>query len=175
VCLLLQLVPADTTAYMFKSLLYVPASDPTTGSGMDTTFRVIVEKGSRADQIATVWFRDGSFGACNSSPSTAKDSAGGDLATGTCRLNFKVLSGSILGAAPASSSTQCSPGTYTVRHPAGAKSCIACTTGYAVASDGKSCSKCMGNSYTNSWGGPKCLPCDPPATVYDNTYCYTGP
>jgi hypothetical protein len=163
---------ADTTAYMFSSLLYIPDPANRCFRYQEMAFRIIVEKGSRDDQITTTWFSDGALGLCKGvSTLGALANAGGDLATGTCHLNFKVLSGSILGAAPASSSTQCSPGTYTVRHPAGAKSCIACTSGYAVASDGKSCSKCTGSSYTDFWGSAKCLPCERPD--YGNTYCYS--
>jgi hypothetical protein len=164
---------ADTTAYMFKSLLYVLGASSSAGvTGEDATFRVLVEKGTRDDQITTVWFRDAGYGTCTTATpsSTARDNAGGDLAAGTCRLNFKVVSGSILGAA-ASSSVQCSAGTYTVKHQAGAKSCIACPPGYAVARDGKSCSHCTDKSYTDTWGSVKCFPCDEP--VYDNTYCYS--
>jgi hypothetical protein len=174
--LLLPLLPAsDSTAYAFQSILSVP---PPGGSSTDTyvdrvTFRVIVEKGARADQITTTWFRDGSVGNCPGVTSLAvRDTAGGDLATGICRLTFKVASGSILGAAAASIGNQCAAGTYAVKHPAGATSCIACPPGYAVASDGKSCSQCTGNSYTATWGSVKCLPCEQPD--YDKSYCYSA-
>jgi hypothetical protein len=165
---------ADSTAYVFQSLLSAPPANASSDSYVDRiAFRVILEKGSRADQISTTWFRDGSIGNCPHVTSlAARSTAGGDLATGTCRLTFKVVSGSILGAAAASSSGQCPAGTFTVSHAAGAKSCIACPPGYAVASDGKSCSQCTGNSYTSTWGSVKCLPCSQPD--YDHSYCYTS-
>lgn len=158
---------------MFQSLLYIP--DPAASYGVveSTAFRVIVEKGSRADSITTTWVRDGALGLCKGPSSLAAVvNAGRDLSTGTCRLDFKVLSGSILGAAPASSSVQCSSGTYTVKHPAGAKSCIACQPGYTVASDSKSCIQCTGKSYSDTWGAAKCLPCEQPD--YGSTYCYSS-
>jgi hypothetical protein len=158
---------------MFESLLYVPDPAASYGMGEDTAFRVIVEQGSRDDQITTLWFRDGALGLCKGPSSLAASvNAGGDLAAGTCRLNFKVVSGSILGAA-ASSSAQCSLGTYTVKHPAGAKSCVACAPGSAAATDGKSCSPCEGDSYTDSWGNARCLPCAEP--MYGNSYCCPAP
>jgi hypothetical protein len=165
---------ADSTAYVFQSLLSIPPPGNSTDTYVDRiAFRVIMEKGNRADQITTTWFRDGSIGNCPRVTSlAARSTAGGDLATGTCRLNFKVVSGSMLGAAAASSSTQCPAGTFTVNHPAGAKSCIACPPGYVVASNGKSCSQCAGNTYTDTWGSVKCLPCKQPTS--DNSYCYTA-
>jgi hypothetical protein len=155
---------------MFESLLYIP--DLTAEYGIqvdgDTAFRVIVEKGDRADQITTTWFRDGALGLCTGPSSLAAlANAGGDLATGTCRMKFKVLSGAILGAA-ANSNTPCSAGTYAVKHPAGIKSCIACQPGSASI-DGKSCSQCTDQSYADNWGASKCMPCEEPA--YGNTYC----
>jgi hypothetical protein len=138
------------------------------------TFRVIVEKGARADQITTTWFSDGSFNKCPRVTSlAARDTAGGDLATGICKLTFKVTSGSILGAA-ASSSTQCGAGTYAVNHAAGVRSCIACPPGFAVASDGKSCSQCAGRSYTALWGSVKCSPCEMPGRGDDKSICFTA-
>lgn len=164
----------DSTAYLFQSLLSAPPPGTSPDAYIDRiAFRVILEKGSRPDQISTTWFRDGSIGNCPYVTSlSARRTAGGDLATGTCRLTFKVMSGSILGAAAASGSTQCTAGTYTVNHAAGARSCIACPPGNVVASDGKSCSPCTGNSYTNTWGAAKCLPCQNPS--YSNDYCFSG-
>jgi hypothetical protein len=69
---------------MFQSLLYVP--NPAAAYGIeDTAFRVIIEKGSRADQITATWLRDGALGLCNAPSSLAALAhAGGDLANGTC-------------------------------------------------------------------------------------------
>lgn len=164
----------DSTAYLFQSLLSAPPPGTSPDAYIDRiAFHVILEKGSRPDQISTTWFRDGSMGNCPYVTSlSARRTAGGDLATGTCRLTFKVVSGSILGAAAASSSTQCPAGTYTVNHAAGARSCIACPPGNVVAKDGKSCSQCTGNSYTNTWAAAKCLPCQNPS--YGNDYCFSA-
>jgi hypothetical protein len=144
---------------MFQSLLYIPDPAAPYGIGEDTSFRVIVEKGSRADQITTTWFRDGALGFCNVGSSLAAlANAGGDMATGTCRMKFNVVSGSILGAA-ANTNVPCSAGTYAVQHPAGAKSCIACQPGF-IGVDGKSCKQCTDKSFADAWGATKCLPCE---------------
>lgn len=81
----------DSTAFVFLSMLRTP---PPPGSNLQldtSTWRVLVSKGEANNQIKPVWFRDGSTGQCPKSTSlSVRAQAGGDLAGGTCQLNFKV-------------------------------------------------------------------------------------
>jgi hypothetical protein len=116
-------------------------------------YSIIAQAGAAPGTITTTWFRDNSVGAdcmltALSGSVTPQDSS-------TCQLDFKVVGGSVLGAA-AAATAGCPAGFHAVKQGQGsaaAVGCIACGPGSVFDAAAGGCKPCSGAKAWQGWWG----------------------
>lgn len=125
---------------------------------------VLVQPGSTPGTITTEWFQD-TWATCGITSLSAE----GITSAPTCRVDFKVIGGNVLGVqAPPGAS--CPSGMHAIPHSeSGGVSCYACPPGTAYQNG--QCTECGDKEYQGFWGDvDKCMYCDDPYPGYGSSY-----